>query len=79
MFKEYMYVCCTPFYFASSVSAKVFTDFSLAPLEAAKVRYQTKQGYANVLRDAASKRHKAGVRWFLMSDTDKETMIKLSA
>lgn len=56
-----MYFCCTPFYFASFVSVEVFTDFALAPMEAAKVGFQTKQGYANVLRDAASKRHK-GVR-----------------
>lgn len=62
MCKGGMYFCCTPFYFASFVSVEAFTAFALAPVEAAKVGFQTKQGYANVLRDAASKSHKEGVR-----------------
>lgn len=66
-----MYLRCTLFYFASSFSAEVFTDFALPPVEAAKVGFQTKWGNADVLRDAASKKNKEGIRWFLMNEIDK--------
>lgn len=42
-------------YLAASASAEFFADIGLAPLEAVKVRIQTKPGFANTLREGFPK------------------------
>lgn len=70
MFGEDMYLWYTLFYFASFISAEVFTDFALDPMKAAKVGFQ-KWEDANILEDAVSKRAEKWVRWFPMNEIDK--------
>ncbi|PAA54498.1 hypothetical protein BOX15_Mlig010018g1, partial [Macrostomum lignano] len=45
----------TSLYLAASASAEFFADMLLAPMEATKVRIQTKAGFANNLREAFPK------------------------
>jgi len=53
--EENSYVWRTSLYLAASASAEFFADIGLAPLEAVKVRIQTKPGFANTLREGFPK------------------------
>ena len=53
--KENAYLWRTSVYLAASASAEFFADIGLAPLEAVKVRIQTKPGFANTLREGFPK------------------------
>lgn len=53
--EENAYLYRTGLYLAASASAEFFADIALAPMEAAKVKIQTTQGFANTLREAAPK------------------------
>ena len=53
--EENAYLWRTSLYLASSASAEFFADIGLAPLEAVKVRIQTKPGFANSLREGFPK------------------------
>ena len=53
--EENAYVWRTSVYLAASASAEFFADIGLAPLEAVKVRIQTKPGFANTLREGFPK------------------------
>ncbi|KAF3859435.1 hypothetical protein F7725_021834 [Dissostichus mawsoni] len=55
VFKENTYLWRTSLYLAASASAEFFADIALAPMEAVKVRIQTKPGYANTLRECVPK------------------------
>lgn len=50
--KENAYNYRTFIYLAASASAEFFADIALSPMEAAKVKIQTTEGYANTLRQA---------------------------
>lgn len=52
---ENAYLYRTSLYLAASASAEFFADILLAPMEATKVRIQTKAGFANNLREAFPK------------------------
>ncbi|KAI4802876.1 hypothetical protein KUCAC02_006446 [Chaenocephalus aceratus] len=52
---ENTYLWRTSLYLAASASAEFFADIALAPMEAVKVRIQTKPGYANTLRECVPK------------------------
>ena len=45
----------TGLYLVASASAEFFADIALAPLEAVKVRIQTKPGFASTLREGFPK------------------------
>jgi len=53
--EENAYLWRTSLYLAASASAEFFADIGLAPLEAVKVRMQTKAGFANTLREGFPK------------------------
>ena len=53
--QENTYLWRTSLYLAASASAEFFADIALAPMEAVKVRIQTKPGYANTLRECVPK------------------------
>lgn len=53
--EENAYLWRTSLYLASSASAEFFADIGLAPLEAVKVRIQTKPGFAKTLREGFPK------------------------
>jgi len=53
--EENAYLWRTSVYLAASASAEFFADIGLAPLEAVKVRIQTKPGFANTLREGFPK------------------------
>jgi len=53
--EENAYLWRTSLYLAASASAEFFADIGLAPLEAVKVRIQTKPGFANSLREGFPK------------------------
>jgi solute carrier family 25 (mitochondrial phosphate transporter), member 3 len=53
--EENAYTYRTGLYLAASASAEFFADIGLAPLEAVKVRIQTKPGFANTLREGFPK------------------------
>uniref|UniRef100_G3N808 Solute carrier family 25 member 3 n=1 Tax=Gasterosteus aculeatus TaxID=69293 RepID=G3N808_GASAC len=53
--EENTYLWRTSLYLAASASAEFFADIALAPMEAVKVRIQTKPGYANNLRQCVPK------------------------
>lgn len=53
--KENAYLYRTGIYLAASASAEVFADVALAPMEAVKIRMQTRQGWARTLREGAPK------------------------
>lgn len=53
--EENAYLWRTSLYLAASASAEFFADIGLAPLEAVKVRIQTKPGFANTLREGFPK------------------------
>jgi solute carrier family 25 phosphate transporter 3 len=53
--EENTYIWRTSLYLAASASAEFFADIGLAPLEAVKVRIQTKPGFANTLREGFPK------------------------
>lgn len=55
---ENAYLYRTSLYLAASASAEFFADIALAPMEAAKVKIQTTQGFAKTLREAAPKMYK---------------------
>lgn len=55
MGEENAYLYRTSLYLAASASAEFFADMLLAPMEATKVRIQTKPGFANTLREAFPK------------------------
>ncbi|CAF0932830.1 unnamed protein product [Brachionus calyciflorus] len=56
--EENAYLWRTSLYLASSASAEFFADIGLAPLEAVKVRIQTKPGFASSLREGFPKLYK---------------------
>lgn len=51
--EEKSYLWRTSLYLAASASAEFFADIALAPMEAVKVRIQTKPGWATTLREGA--------------------------
>ena len=53
--EENAYLWRTSVYLAASASAEFFADIGLAPLEAVKVRIQTKPGFATTLREGFPK------------------------
>ena len=53
--EENAYLWRTSLYLAASASAEFFADIGLAPLEAVKVRIQTKPGFASTLREGFPK------------------------
>jgi solute carrier family 25 phosphate transporter 3 len=53
--EENAYIWRTSLYLAASASAEFFADIGLAPLEAVKVRIQTKPGFATTLREGFPK------------------------
>ncbi|XP_065183922.1 solute carrier family 25 member 3-like [Sycon ciliatum] len=53
--EEKTYLWRTSLYLAASASAEFFADIALAPMEAVKVRIQTKPGWANTLREGVPK------------------------
>uniref|UniRef100_A0A8C2Z7G7 Solute carrier family 25 member 3 n=1 Tax=Cyclopterus lumpus TaxID=8103 RepID=A0A8C2Z7G7_CYCLU len=53
--EENTYLWRTSLYLAASASAEFFADIALAPMEAVKVRIQTRPGYANNLRQCVPK------------------------
>lgn len=53
--EENAYLWRTTLYLAASASAEFFADIGLAPLEAVKVRIQTKPGFASTLREGFPK------------------------
>lgn len=53
--EENAFLWRTSLYLAASASAEFFADIGLAPLEAVKVRMQTKAGFANTLREGFPK------------------------
>ena len=53
--QENAYLWRTTLYLAASASAEFFADIGLAPLEAVKVRIQTKPGFASTLREGFPK------------------------
>lgn len=53
--EENAYLWRTSLYLAASASAEFFADIALAPLEAVKVRIQTKPGFASTLREGFPK------------------------
>lgn len=53
--EENSYVWRTSLYLVASASAEFFADVGLAPLEAVKVRIQTKPGFASTLREGFPK------------------------
>jgi len=53
--EENAYLWRTSLYLAASASAEFFADIGLAPLEAVKVRIQTKPGFARTLREGFPK------------------------
>lgn len=53
--EEASYQWRTSLYLAASASAEFFADIALCPMEACKVRIQTKPGYASTLREAFPK------------------------
>jgi len=61
--EENTYLWRTSLYLAASASAEFFADIALAPMEACKVRIQTKAGYANTLRECAPKMYAEEGAW----------------
>merc|ERR1712066_630338 len=55
MGEENAYVYRTSLYLVASASAEFFADIALCPMEAVKVRVQTKPGWANNLREGFPK------------------------
>ncbi|KAL5288010.1 SLC25A3 family protein [Megaselia abdita] len=53
--EENAYLYRTYIYLIASASAEFFADIALAPFEAAKVKIQTTQGFANTFREAVPK------------------------
>ena len=53
--EEKTFLWRTSLYLAASASAEFFADIALAPMEAVKVRIQTKPGWANTLREGVPK------------------------
>jgi solute carrier family 25 phosphate transporter 3 len=53
--EENSYLYRTSLYLAASASAEFFADIALCPMEAVKVRIQTKPGFARTLREGAPK------------------------
>lgn len=53
--EENAYLWRTSLYLAASASAEFFADIALAPFEAAKVKIQTTEGFANTFREAVPK------------------------
>jgi len=51
--EENAYLYRTSLYLAASASAEFFADIALSPMEAVKVRIQTKPGFASTLREGA--------------------------
>jgi len=51
--EENAYTYRTSLYLAASASAEFFADIALAPMEAVKVRIQTKPGFVSTLREGA--------------------------
>jgi len=51
--QEMSYKWRTSLYLAASASAEFFADIALCPMEAVKVRIQTKPGFASTLREGA--------------------------
>lgn len=49
--QEKSYLYRTSLYLAASASAEFFADIALCPMEAVKVRIQTKPGWASTLRE----------------------------
>ncbi|XP_032895266.1 phosphate carrier protein, mitochondrial isoform X2 [Amblyraja radiata] len=61
--EENRYLWRTSLYLAASASAEFFADIALSPMEACKVRIQTKPGYANTLREAIPKMYAEEGMW----------------